>query len=117
MSVSGILAVAPAFTAVSNTLSAFSTYRWTTTGVPLSALGPNDFHCGALTPGCAYRIDFNDTNFAFTVAPGNNLETFAGQVTQNNSMYFSSWCNAQLGAGDCPTFDFSVPVSATAISH
>ena len=80
----------------------------------LLADGWTDVHCGFLVPGCSYRIDFNDTFFAFQAAPGNNLETFVGQVTHNQSMYFSNGCNLLFGS-NCPSFSSSVPFTVSGI--
>lgn len=36
--------------------------------------GFNDYHCSLAQPGCAYRIDFNDTDFGFQVSPASTVE-------------------------------------------
>lgn len=95
---------------VSNAAQGIKTIsNWSQSIPPLSMFGMavgegwNDFHCGPLTPGCRYRVDFNAADFNFRVSPGNNLETFCGKVTTQQSIYYSDACNETIGTG-CPGF-------------
>ncbi len=67
--------------------------------------GWNNSRCSALDPTCNYKLDFNQADFTFVVSPGNNLETFCGQVTDQRQIKFAEPCDPLFGHG-CPDFSF-----------
>jgi hypothetical protein len=72
--------------------------------------------CPFLSAQCNYRVDFNQADISFNAAPGNNLQTFCGQITDEGAIFFDRRCNAALGT-DCPSFDFPSAFTASSVSN